>query len=97
MRVQGDFVDGNGNPTTVSSTAFATQLTSQFGYPVHAGEQYYTAACTSTAQCVFPNGIHPPSGWAKPTVQLLKLIPGNKYNDQRDSRMAELCLQFPGA
>jgi hypothetical protein len=73
---EGDFVDGNGNPTTVSSMAFATQLTSQFGYPVHVGEQYYTAACTSTAQCVFPNGFVNPHGWASPTVQLLKLIPG---------------------
>jgi Carboxypeptidase regulatory-like domain len=39
----------------VSGPAWATQLTTQLGQTVTAGEPYYFAGCTTVAQCVLPN------------------------------------------
>jgi hypothetical protein len=43
---------------TVEGAAWASQLSSDLGYPVAAGENYYTPGCT-TANCVFPNAQIP--------------------------------------
>ena len=34
---------------------WASQLAQKLGYSVAAGEPYYSAGCTTTSQCVFPN------------------------------------------
>jgi hypothetical protein len=46
---------------TVQGAAFATQLSSELGYPVSAGENYYTPGCNNST-CVFPNAHIPISG-----------------------------------
>jgi hypothetical protein len=76
--LSGSFVttDANGNtvPTTVSGTSWASQLSQKLGYPVSAGEAYYTPGCTS-ATCVFPGGVIPQTAWSAPATKLLKYIP----------------------
>ena len=59
---------------SVVGSNWAQQLSTAFGYPVTAGEPYYTAGCTSSAQCVFPNAVIPQSAWASPTSHLLPYI-----------------------
>jgi hypothetical protein len=70
-------VDQNGNPTpsTVSGPYFADQLSQKLGYGVAAGEPYYFPGCTSSAQCVLPNAVIPPTAWSAPAANLLKYIP----------------------
>jgi hypothetical protein len=76
----------NGGPCTVSrcdiaSACLATQLSQSLsnatGAPVTVspGEPYYTAGCTSYAQCVFPNGAFPMGAWSAPAEHLLQYIP----------------------
>jgi hypothetical protein len=60
---------------TVTGTYWASQLSQKFGYGVTAGEPYYFAGCTSSAQCVLPNGVIPQSVWSAPSTNLLKYIP----------------------
>lgn len=60
---------------SVQGTAWANQLSQSLGYSVTAGEPYYTAGCTSSAQCVFPNAKIPTSAFATPSQNLLKYIP----------------------
>jgi hypothetical protein len=59
---------------TVNGTAWANTLTQQFGYPVAVGEPYYTAGCTSSAQCVLPNAVIPQSVFSAPAVADQKYI-----------------------
>jgi hypothetical protein len=59
----------------VSGPYFAQQLSQKLGYHVVAGEPYYTAGCTSSSQCVFPNAIIPQQAWSVPAQNLLKYIP----------------------
>jgi Carboxypeptidase regulatory-like domain len=65
----------------VSSTYWAGQLSKKLGYPVWAGEPYYTpssstaSACSSKTQCVFPHAEIPPSMWSSPANALLQYIP----------------------
>jgi hypothetical protein len=81
---------GNLIPTTVSGTSWAGDLSDRLRYPVSAGEPYYfskgedepgnpsstyTAACTSTSQCVLPTLTIPKSAWSAPAINLLKYIP----------------------
>ncbi len=60
----GSFVttDANGNlvPTTVNGTAWAASLSQRLGYPVSAGENYYTSGCSNTGPnpCVFSGSGH---------------------------------------
>ncbi|MGA2072075.1 MAG: carboxypeptidase regulatory-like domain-containing protein [Terriglobia bacterium] len=71
----GDFSANVGALTgSVVGSNWAQQLTNAFGYPVSAGEPYYTSGCTSSAQCVFPNAQIPQSAWASPTSHLLPYI-----------------------
>jgi hypothetical protein len=76
----------NGGPCMVSSctavaTCLATQLSNNLsnatGSPVTVspGEAYYTAGCTSYAQCVFPNATFPMAAWSVPAQHLLQYIP----------------------
>ncbi len=59
----------------VGGNSFANQLSSQLGYPVFAGEPYYTPGCTTSAQCVLPNAIIPQSAWSAPAMHLIQYIP----------------------
>jgi hypothetical protein len=60
--------------TTVNGAAWASQLTSQLGQPVTAGEPYYTPGCTTSAQCVFPNAQMPTSAINPISAKLLPYI-----------------------
>ncbi len=78
-------------PTTVSGSYLAAQVLSpQLGYTVTQGEPYYfvaresvagnptstySANCTSSADCVFPNAAFPQSRWSTPAKYLLASIP----------------------
>lgn len=60
---------------TVSGPYFAGLLTQKLGYGVVSGEPYYTAGCTSSNRCVFPNAFIPQSVWSIPAQRLLQYIP----------------------
>ena len=79
--VAGSFVDAHGNPTTVNGSAWASQLTTQLGQPVTAGEPYFFAGCTTAAQCVFPNAQLSPTAFNPISAKLLPFIlPANGTN-----------------
>jgi Carboxypeptidase regulatory-like domain/TonB dependent receptor len=59
----------------VGGAYWAGVLSNQLGYPVSAGEPYYTPGCTSSSQCVLPNAAIPQSAWSAPALNLLKYIP----------------------
>ncbi|HTV56765.1 MAG TPA: carboxypeptidase regulatory-like domain-containing protein [Terriglobia bacterium] len=59
----------------VSGPFFAKMLSSELGYPVSAGEPYYTSGCAASSQCVFPNAVIPQSAFSAPSAALLKYIP----------------------
>ncbi len=65
---------GNTIPTTVSGPYWASLLSQELGYPVAAGEPYYTAGCTA-ATCVLPGATIPRSAWPAPATDLLQYIP----------------------
>jgi hypothetical protein len=72
----GDFSDAASALTgSVSSRSFASYLSSRLGYPVIAGEPYYIAGCSSSASCVFPNGVIPRATITEPAKNLLSNIP----------------------
>lgn len=60
---------------TVQGTGWANTLTQRLGYAVAANEPYYTDGCTSTSDCVFPNGLIPTAAWDPTTAHLLQYIP----------------------
>jgi hypothetical protein len=60
---------------TVEGQAWGNMLASELGYPVSAGEAYYTPGCTSSADCVFPNAVIPQSAWSSPAAPLMEYIP----------------------
>ena len=77
------FVDSNGVPQTVKGDYWAQTLSTRLGYGVQNGEQYSYAGCSSTASCVFPNGIIPQQAFSKPSVGILPYIPlPNQANGQ---------------
>ena len=59
----------------VSGSYFANLLSQKLGYSVSANEPYYTAGCTMTSQCVFPNAVIPRQAWSAPAQHLLGYIP----------------------
>lgn len=82
-------------PNTVTGAGWANELTNRFGYQVKAGEPYYYRAgdripggsgtystnCTSSANCVFPNGIIAKKGWDPTTQYYLNYVKSNTtYN-----------------
>ena len=60
---------------TVTDAYFAKLLSQRVGYPVSVGEAYYAAGCTTSTQCVFPNGVIPQTVWSAPAKYLLQYIP----------------------
>lgn len=58
-----------------SSLFMASLLTQRLGYRVSPGEPFYTTGCTSSSQCVLPNGVIPQSAWSLPAQHLLQYIP----------------------
>ena len=56
-------------------TIGAQQLSQKLGYPITAGESYYTPGCTLTTRCVFPNAVIPQSAISPVAANLLKYIP----------------------
>jgi hypothetical protein len=76
-------------PTTVNGPSWATTLSNNFKYTVAAAEPYYftqgemkpdlsgtySAPCTSSSQCVFPNAAIPQTAWSDPAQHLLQYIP----------------------
>ncbi len=73
----GDFSDiaATGLTESVNGPFFASVLSQRLGYPVSSREPYYAPGCTSSAQCVFPNGIIPQSAFSPPASALLKYVP----------------------
>jgi carboxypeptidase family protein/TonB-dependent receptor-like protein len=75
--------DRSGNLSDVAGTLtgvvngqyWAGLLSQKLGYAVTPGETYYTAGCTSSSQCVFPNATIPTSAWSAPAKNLLQYIP----------------------
>jgi hypothetical protein len=59
----------------VQGPAFASSLSQKLGYAVAVGEPFYTANCTSNADCVFPNAIIPQSVWSPVSGNILQFIP----------------------
>jgi len=60
---------------SVNGTAWASTLSSELGYPVANGENYYSPGCTDPTVCVFPNAIIPSAAITAPSAALLKYIP----------------------
>jgi Carboxypeptidase regulatory-like domain len=72
----GDLSDQTDSLTgTVFGTGWANTLSQTLGYPVAAGESYYSPGCTDTATCVFPNASVPQSAWSPVAVNSLKFLP----------------------
>ncbi len=59
----------------VNGQAWANRLSQGLGYMVSAGEPYYFAGCSSTAECVLPGAQIPLSAWSAPAKTLLPVIP----------------------
>jgi hypothetical protein len=59
----------------VNGDYWAGVLSSELGYPVANGENYYAPGCTTSAQCVFPNAVIPASAISAPASALLKYLP----------------------
>ena len=72
----GDFSDAASTLTgTVNGPYLAQTLSNRLGYAVHANEPFYTAGCSSSTQCVFPNAIIPVSAFAVPATKMLQYVP----------------------
>jgi hypothetical protein len=63
---------------TVQGTGWASVLSQRLGYPVTAGEPYYSTkanqTCTSATQCVFPNLVIPKAAWDPAAGHLLQYL-----------------------
>jgi hypothetical protein len=72
----GNLADATGALTgTVNGTSWANMLSSELGYPVTNGENYYVPGCTDSSACVFPNAIIPSSAISAPSSAILKYLP----------------------
>jgi hypothetical protein len=60
---------------TVQGSNTASLLSQRLGYNVSPGEAYYTAACVTTTQCVFPGAAIPQRAFSVPAQNLLQYIP----------------------
>lgn len=74
---------------TVTGQYWANLLAQELGYPISAGEPYYTPGCTSFSQCALPNGIIPTSAWSAPAKNLLQYIPQPSMGTNTFSTSAE--------
>ncbi len=78
----GNLSDQAGSLTsTVGGSYFAGLLSQKLGYPVSAGEPYYTPGCSSSSQCVLPNATVPQGAWSAPATNLLPYIPSPNYEN----------------
>lgn len=59
----------------VQGAYWAGVLSQELGYPVTNGEPYYSAGCTDTATCVFPNAVIPANAISPVAQNMLKYIP----------------------
>jgi hypothetical protein len=59
----------------VKGSYWANILSGELGYPVTAGELYYSSGCTVSTACVFPNAYIPQSAFSPPVQHLLPYIP----------------------
>jgi hypothetical protein len=70
---------GNFDPAALTGTIdgpyWAQVLSTRLGYPVAQNEPYSFVGCTTTAQCVFPNGVIPKAAWSAPSIAYLGFIP----------------------
>src|SRR6202522_963720 len=72
----GNLTDASGSLTgAVNGTYWANTLSSELGYPVANGENYYVPGCTDPTVCVFPNTIIPSSAISAPSTAILKYLP----------------------
>lgn len=60
---------------TVNGQALAASLSQKLSYAVVPGEAFYSAACASASQCVFPNATIPQDAWSLPAKNLLQYVP----------------------
>src|SRR5208282_1566969 len=60
---------------TVNGSYLANLLTQKLKYGVSNGEPFYTSACVTPMQCVFPNAVIPQRAWSAPAKSLLQYIP----------------------
>jgi hypothetical protein len=81
---------------TVSGSDLASLLSSRLGYPVFAGESYYSNGCTQTSSCVFPNAQIPTAVWSTPGTNLLGYIPKPNDSDNEFSTSAYNALLNDG-
>ena len=59
----------------VQGAYWAGVLSQELGYTVTNGEPYYTAGCTDTATCVFPNAVIPATAVSPVAQNMLKYVP----------------------
>src|SRR5947209_18721807 len=59
----------------VNGSYWAVLLSKRLGYTVSANEPYSLPNCTSTTNCVFPNGIIPQRAFSPAALGTLKFIP----------------------
>jgi hypothetical protein len=72
----GDFSDSANTLTgKVNGTFLAQILSGRLGYQVSDGESFYTAGCSLSTQCVFPNAIIPQKAFGTPATKMLQYIP----------------------
>src|SRR6202043_3688019 len=74
---------------------WAQVLSQRLGYAVTQNEPYSFVGCTTTAQCVFPNGVIPQAAFSAPSIALLSYIPAptlpgdtNNYSDNSQRNIA---------
>jgi hypothetical protein len=65
---------------TVGGSYWADVLSSELGYPVTSGEEYYAPGCISSNRCVFPDAIIPTSAMSPPSKLLLPYFPTPNSN-----------------
>uniref|UniRef100_E6QIT5 TonB-dependent transporter Oar-like beta-barrel domain-containing protein n=1 Tax=mine drainage metagenome TaxID=410659 RepID=E6QIT5_9ZZZZ len=59
----------------VNGPYLAQTLSMRLGYPVQVGEPFYSAGCTQSTQCVFPNAAIPQQAFSSPATHMLQYIP----------------------
>jgi hypothetical protein len=74
--------DPANNGRGVQGAYFANLLSQELGYPVTSGEAYYSAGCTDTATCVFPNAVIPANAISPVAANTQKYIPTSNVPDQ---------------
>ncbi len=71
-----DFSDSANTLTgKVNGTFLAQTLSGRLGYQVSDGESFYTAGCSLSTQCVFPDAIIPQKAFGTPATKMLQYIP----------------------